>query len=219
MSIDHMILGVISLYPCSGYDMKVEFEKGGAGMLSALSFGSIYPRLKQMEQAGLIETQQVDTEGRHKKVYELTAKGWQELAQWLEEPSEYPLPIRDELLLKMIFWGSSGQERYVLIEHLHVRREESRDLLNYIAEWQSNGKSFIDEYAMLLFTYLQMRLEAELKWIETAITQLEGPPQLPVQDPKWFAVLQKARRSKALGLVPEDGVAASREGEQEESDL
>src|SRR5579859_5570689 len=118
MSIDHMILGVISLYPCSGYDMKVEFEKGGAGMLSALSFGSIYPRLKQMEHDGLVETQHVNTDGRRKKVYELTTKGWQELAQWLEEPSEYPIPMRDELLLKMLFWGASGQERSVLIEQL-----------------------------------------------------------------------------------------------------
>src|SRR5436305_7565241 len=118
MSVDHIILGVISLAPCSGYDMKVEFEKGGAGMLSALSFGSIYPRLKYLEQEGLIEAlpsaegrhtgrDESPNEGlkRHKKVYELTARGWVELSQWLEQQAVYPIPMHDELLLKMRFCG------------------------------------------------------------------------------------------------------------------
>ncbi len=198
MSIEHTILGVISLHPCSGYDMKAEFEKGGAGMLSALSFGSIYPHLKRLEQDGLIEMQEVSSEGRRKKVCELTAKGWRELANWLEQASEYPLPIRDELLLKMLFWGSTGEDRTKLIEHLRARQEESVELLNYINAWQRNGVSFVDEYGSLVFSYIQMKLEAELNWIAMTTAQLEEPAQLPVQDPKWFAVLQKARRTKAL---------------------
>src|SRR5712691_244001 len=134
MSIDHIILGVISLYPCSGYDMKIEFEKGSAGMLSALSFGSIYPRLKQVELAGLIESQQVEgerVEGRQKKVYELTTSGWQALAEWLEQSAAYPGPVRDELLIKMLFWGSTGKDRTALIEHLRQRRYESAATLQY----------------------------------------------------------------------------------------
>ena len=198
MSIDHTILGLISLNPCSGYDMKVEFEKGVAGILAALSFGSIYPRLKQLEQEELIETQQISAEGRRKKVYELTAKGWQELAHWLEQPSGYPIPMHDELLLKMLYWGSAGHDRATLIAHLRARGEESAGLLNYLTACQKDGVSFIDEYGMLVFAYIQARLEAELNWIATAITQLEGPASLPVQDPKWLAVVQKARRTKAL---------------------
>lgn len=203
MSIDHIILGVISLYPCSGYDMKIEFERGGAGMLSALSFGSIYPRLKHLEQEGLIQTLPGNDvrDSRNKRVYELTAAGWVELANWLEQPSDYPIPMRDELLLKMLFWGSSGIEREVLIEHLEARREESEGLVQYVDEWQKNGVSFVDEFGALLFKYLRMRIEAENRWIEEAIDQLQGPAQLPLQDPKWLAVLQKARREKALGHV------------------
>ena len=204
MSIDHTILGVISLSPCSGYDMKAEFEKGVAGMVSALSFGSIYPRLKHLEQEGLIETKQVDTDGRRKKIYDLTATGWQKLMRWLEESSEYPIPMHDELLLKMLFWGSTGYERQVLIKHLHTRRDDSLDLLNYIAEWQRNDTAFIDEYSMLVLTYMQSRLEAELNWIAIAVEQLERPASLPVQDSQWLAVLQKARRQKALGIPPSE---------------
>lgn len=199
MSVEHTILGIISLVPCSGYDMKAEAERGSLGMLSALGFGSIYPRLKQLEEDGLVETQQVEMEGRHKKVYELTASGWRELARWLEEPSAYPLPFRDELLMKMLFWGSAGVDRTTLIEQLRARNEESIEVLEYLAEWQKSETAFIDEYGMLVLNYIKTRLEAEISWIALTIAQLEGPPELPVQDTQWLAVLQKARRTKALG--------------------
>ena len=198
MSIDHIVLGLISLNPCSGYDMKMEFEQGGAGMLSALSFGSIYPHLKQLEQDGLIVALQADENGRRKKVYELTTHGWQELSDWLEQRPAYPIPMRDDLLLKMLFGGRSGEDREQLITHLQIRRTESNDLLGYIRDWQSNGKSFVDEYTELVLTYIQTRMEAELTWIEKAIEQLKGEPRLPVQDPNWLSVLQKARRKQAL---------------------
>ncbi len=199
MAIEHSILGMIGLRPCSGYDLKVEFEKGGAALLSALSFGSIYPHLKRLEQDGLIEAKEEGSDGRHKKVYDLTARGWQELSNWLEQSSDYPIPMRDELLLKMLFWGATGKERSTLIAQLQARHEESLDLLNYVSEWQSNETAFVDEYNALVFSYMQMRLESELQWIAEATAQLEGPAQLPVQDPQWLSVLQKARRKKAFG--------------------
>lgn len=198
MSIQHIVLGLISLNPCSGYDMKMEFEQGGAGMLSALSFGSIYPHLKQLEQDGLIAAVQANENGRRKKVYELTEQGWQELSNWLEQQPAYPIPMRDDLLLKMLFWGAAGEDREKLSAHLEARRTESNDLLSYMREWQSDGKSFVDEYTELVLTYVQSRLEAELNWIEKTIEQLKGEPRLPIQDPRWFAVLQKARRNRAL---------------------
>jgi PadR family transcriptional regulator AphA len=198
MSIDHIVLGLISLNPCSGYDMKVEFEQGGAGMLSSLSFGSIYPRLKQLEQEGLIATVHANENGRRKRVYELTAQGWQELSGWLGQQSVYPIPMRDDLLLKMLFWGASGRDRETLTTHLQVRHTESSHLIQYIQAWQSNGRAFVDEYTELVLNYIQVKLEAELGWIEATLEQLDGEPRLPLQDPHWLSVLQKARRNRAM---------------------
>jgi PadR family transcriptional regulator, regulatory protein AphA len=203
MSIDHIILGIISLEPCSGYDMKMEFEQGGASMLSALSFGSIYPRLRQLQEEGLIALQPAPGFGRQKKVYELTGQGWEELQSWLGQQSDYPIPMRDELLLKMLFWGSSGVNREALMEQLRTRYEESNEVLQYITSWEHNGRSFVDEYTALVLSYIRNKLESELNWIMNTMTQLEGEPALPVQDPKWLSVLQKARRKKAFGLKDE----------------
>lgn len=204
MSIDHIVLGLISIQPCSGYDMKAEFEKSGVSMFSALSFGSIYPRLRQLEQAGLIETVQVNEHGRRKKVYELTQAGWLELRSWLGEQPAYPLPMRDDLLLGMLFWGAAGKDRASLIQHLQVRREESSGVLDYIDEWQKNDAAFVDEYTAIVMSYVRSKVEAELRWIAETIGTLEGEPSLPMHDPRWLTVTQKARRKQALELSGEE---------------
>jgi PadR family transcriptional regulator AphA len=199
LTADHVILGVISLYPCSGYDIKGELELGGAGLFSGLSFGSIYPRLKELERQGLIETYQANSGERKRKVHELTGAGWQALSEWLALPSEYPIPTRDELLLKMGFWGSARPEdRSTLIDHLELRREQSLELLGHLTQLPINGVSYISEYGMLLLEYMRARIEAELAWIDKAIVQLEEPPRPPVQDPRGLIAAQRERRAAAM---------------------
>ncbi len=198
MASEHVILGVISWYPCSGYDIKAEFEQGGAGLLSGLNFGSIYPSLKRLQDEDLIETEQAGAAGRPRKVHELTGRGWDELAAWLKAPTDYPIPMRDELLLKMLFWGAAlPEDRATLIEHLQRRRERTVELLAYIADWPANGVSMIDEYGMLVLEYLRGHLEAEFAWLHRAIAQLEGPPRPPAQDPQGLVPRQRERRAAA----------------------
>lgn len=197
MSVDHIILGIISLAPCSGYDMKAACEGGEVGLVSKLSFGSIYPCLKQLEQDGLVRVQQESSDRRKRRVYELTARGWETLRQWQTQAASYPFPVEDELLLKMLFWGASGADRLTLIAHLEERRSLTQELLVHLEERLNDGITFIDEYAAYVLDYIQHKLEAELTWIDATKAFLEEPERSPVQDPHWLAVLQKARRAKA----------------------
>src|SRR5690349_15698072 len=130
VSVDYVILGMLSTLPSSGYDMKNELDYGGAGYFSALTYGSIYPRLKVLEEEGYIVTLEADAQGRRRRVYDLTPKGWRALEDWLAEPTAFPIPMRDELLLKMVFWtGGRPRARERLIAHLPRRREPSAALL------------------------------------------------------------------------------------------
>ncbi len=202
MSADHVILGVISMRPSSGYDIKEEIEQGGAGLLSGVGFGSIYPALKQLEREGLITTQEADVGSRKRQVHELTAHGWHSLESWLAQPPEYPIPTRDELLLKMVFWASGRpDDRATLISHLRLRRQQSQALLERLVQWPKNGYSYISEHGMLVITCMRARLDAELAWIDATIAQLEGPPQPPAQDPRGLAPAHLARRAAALAQV------------------
>ncbi len=226
MPIDHAILGVISFYPCSGYDVKKELEQGGAGLVWSISFGSVYPRLKRLEQRGLVRVVESSTGGRQRRVYDLTARGWQELGRWLARPPKYPLPWRDELLLKMGFWGTARPEdRASLVEHLRVRKARSQQLFQRLLDWSQNGVSAIDEYGTLILSYARAHLEAELAWIDRATTQLGDPPRPPHQDGRGLFIRSQERRSAALqgkdGETPlrgKDGAAPRQGGDGGGSD-
>ncbi|SRR5258708_22041084 len=224
LSVDFVILGMISVYPSSGYDMKVELEKGGAGMFSALTFGSIYPRLKVLEAEGYISSCDANTRGRRRRIHELTAKGWNALADWLAEPPDYPLPMRDELLLKMSLWSAARPgDRATLMTHLRQRREQSVAMLRRIEEWPHNGYSLVSEIGGIALSFMHSRLTAELAWIDTTLAQLAGPPTGPLQDPRDLTSQQRRRRAADLAtseltLADTDAHTEDMEGRGEETE-
>ncbi len=97
------LLGVLSLKPCSGYDIK-QFVKGSIGHFWNESYGRIYPLLKELAKEGLIVQQRgAKTSGRpERQVYSVTPKGEAALRHWLGQ-SPRNEPARSELLLKLFF--------------------------------------------------------------------------------------------------------------------
>lgn len=196
MSIEHSILAILSFWPSTGYNIKAEFEHKAAGLYWGMSYGSIYPKLKKLEEEGLIYTIEEEEEGRKKKQYELTPKGWKEFEKWLTLPPSYPV-VKDELLMKMSTWHADMDDE-VLIDHLLKRKAVTEDLLGFVKNWPTNGTSYISDYGMLSIRYGELRLEAELKWIEESIHILEEK-QLPNgQDPNGNTDKLLARRRAAI---------------------
>ncbi|WP_419392523.1 PadR family transcriptional regulator [Cytobacillus praedii] len=166
MSVEHTLLAVLSYWPSTGYDIKAEFEHKAASLYWGMSYGSIYPKLKKLEEEGFIYTLEQEAEGRRKKLYELTPKGWEELENWLRMSPAYPV-VKDELFVKLSTWHDD-MDSSILIEHLQKRREETEDILRFVKEWPSNGYSFVSKFSALAIRFAEMRLEAEIKWIEEA---------------------------------------------------
>lgn len=199
MSIEHSILAVLSFRPSSGYDIKNEFEHKAAGLYWGLSYGSLYPKLNKLEKDGFIETVETDSEGRRRKLYELTGKGWLELENWLAQ-TPAPPSIKDELFMKMAAWHKE-MDLSTLSGHLKIRKTESKELLSYINQWKENKTSFINSVGMLAIRYAELKLEAELQWLEEAISAIEQDT-LPIgQDPAGLEKKQLERRNKALKSV------------------
>ena len=117
----YAILGMLSIAPMSGYDIKKEVETSISNFWTE-SYGQIYPVLKRLIADKLV-TKSVETEAgkpdRH--VYALTAKGRKELRRWLLEGSE-PKVQRNEFLLKLFF----GEEIPAKANMAHV--QSFRDL-------------------------------------------------------------------------------------------
>ncbi|CAM4012712.1 PadR family transcriptional regulator [Mesobacillus thioparans] len=196
MSIEHSILAVISFRPSTGYDIKSEFEHKAAGLFWGMSYGSLYPKLKKLEEQGFITTIESETDGRRKKLYELTGKGWTELESWLSRKPEPPA-IKDELFIKMAAWHDE-MDQSILAQHLKERARDSQEILNFVKEWKQNNTSYINSVGMLAMRYAELKLEAELTWIKESLTSLENDELPAGQDPKNLGVKQRERRKNAL---------------------
>ncbi|MBU1341497.1 MAG: PadR family transcriptional regulator [Proteobacteria bacterium] len=98
----YAILGLLSMGPMSGYDIKKKFEKIASNFWNE-SYGQIYPILKRLNAEGLaVKTieKQIGKPDRH--VYELTRQGHEKLMEWLKEPVDRHIG-RHEILLKLFF--------------------------------------------------------------------------------------------------------------------
>ncbi|WP_423406877.1 PadR family transcriptional regulator [Heyndrickxia sp. MSNUG] len=196
MSIEHSILAVISFRPSSGYDIKSEFEHKAAGLYWGLSYGSLYPKLKKLEEEGYITTLEEDKDGRKKKLYDLTGKGWRELENWLAQTPAPPV-IKDELFMKMAAWHKE-MNLGTLCLHLRARQSESKELLSYIKNWKQNKTSYINSVGMLAIRYAELKLEAELQWITESLEAMEHNDMPVGQDPSQLEEKQLERRKIAL---------------------
>lgn len=196
MSIEHSILSILSFWPSTGYDIKAEFEHKAAGLYWGMSYGSIYPKLKKLEEEGFIYPLEQEEEGRKKKQYELTPKGWKEFERWLSLPPAYPV-VKDELMMKMATWHEDMDDQ-ILIEHLLQRKQTTEDLLEFVKSWPTNGTSYIGNYSMMAIRYGEIRLEGELKWIEETLHAIRNAELPPGQDPHGNTEKLLARRRAAM---------------------
>ncbi|MDX8363232.1 MULTISPECIES: PadR family transcriptional regulator [Bacillaceae] len=187
MSVKHILLGVLSWYPSSGYGIKKEVEYKGRELgWGKISYGSIYPKLKELENEKLIYCYETQEDGRTTKVYDLTKKGWDELQVWLSATPSYPV-VRDELMMKMSFWkDDSGQ----LINHLEMRKKESLHMLDHFKQWENNEVSLITGIAALSMDYVKLQLKTEIEWIDQAIYRLRNNELSQTKDP--YQLTEKA---------------------------
>src|SRR2546427_2677519 len=104
-----VVLGLLSLGPRSGYDIKTVVDRS-TRFFWAASYGQIYPELRRLEEAGLIEGEDDPTGGRQRRAYTLTPAGDAALDEWLRSDEEPTYELRDEALLKLFFSGELTKE-------------------------------------------------------------------------------------------------------------
>ena len=85
----------------SGYEIKAAVD-GSTRFFWAASYGQIYPELKRLSEAGLVEGIDAPRGERKRTVYASTADGEAELVDWLRQPPEVA-EMREEGLLKLFF--------------------------------------------------------------------------------------------------------------------
>jgi len=138
-----VVLGLLSLGPRSGYDMKAAVDRS-TRFFWAASYGQIYPELRRLEQEGLIEGEDAANGGRSRRVYELTAAGRQALEEWLLG-RETMIEYRDESLLRLFFADTLPREQALqLLEGRKYGHEQYHAVLRAIDAGPGTDPVFVD---------------------------------------------------------------------------
>ncbi|HEX7488408.1 MAG TPA: PadR family transcriptional regulator, partial [Anaeromyxobacteraceae bacterium] len=97
----HLILGLLSEGPLSGYEIR-RLTHARFRFFWSESFGQLYPELARLEREGLAVREDAPRRGRHRNEYRITPAGSRTLHDWLGEPV-VPEAVRQEILLKVYF--------------------------------------------------------------------------------------------------------------------
>lgn len=171
----YAILGLLSMGPMSGYDIKKKFEKIASNFWSE-SYGQIYPILKRLNNEGLATMsieKQIGKPDRH--IYKLTPDGHKELMQWLKKPVTRHIG-RHEILLKLFFGPMiSVADNIRQIQHFQtIHQKELTDLKSIRTAMEKENK---DEsqlpYWLMTIRFGELVNNALLKWSEESIEQME----------------------------------------------
>src|SRR5689334_14250002 len=127
-----VVLGLLSLGPRSGYDIKTVVDRS-TRFFWAASYGQIYPELRRLEEEGLIEGEDASNGNRGRRVYELTEAGRDALRDWLHG-MEVTVELRDESLLRLFFADNLPREEALgLLEARMHGHEQYLEILQAIA--------------------------------------------------------------------------------------
>jgi DNA-binding PadR family transcriptional regulator len=172
----YALLGILSICPGSGYDIKKFMEQSTSNFWNE-SYGQIYPILKQLVEEGLATSHTEKQKGNPERyVYTLTDKGLEELRHWLTEPIEHMVE-RNELLLKMFF----GRQSTIAdnIEHVKQFQLLQEQLLDkyggievYLKANCANNAELC--YSLITVRYGILRCQALLNWCGETIDTLSA---------------------------------------------
>ena len=102
MDVKTVCLGMLDDGEASGYDLKKQFESTFAHFFAA-GYGSIYPALSSLAEAGLVNCREIAQDGKpDRKVYRITTAGREHLLTALQEPAPSH-KLRSEFLATMCF--------------------------------------------------------------------------------------------------------------------
>jgi DNA-binding PadR family transcriptional regulator len=142
----YVILGMLRDQPRCGYEIKSAVDNS-TRFFWAASYGQIYPELRKLSEAGLIEGRP-DARGDRKRVeFKLTAAGRKELLSWLRRPPE-TFELRDEGLLKLFFSGAAEPEDAAAT--LRAMREHHRALVERLRDIEPKAAASGGGYPLLV---------------------------------------------------------------------
>ena len=167
-SLEFALLGLLSQGPLHGYELRKRMS-AIYGPFRALSFSVLYPQLRKMLEANLIEESFADAGGlsrRPRIVYDLTAKGKERFSNLMQSAS--PDSFEDEgFEVRFAFFGPTPRNNRVrILEGRHRRLVEKAEIVRKDLAKIPEG---IDTYLVEWRRHSLESAEREIAWLEEMI--------------------------------------------------
>lgn len=181
MSLEHGILGFLSIRPGTGYDLKKMLDSTGTRFWTA-EHPQIYKALKALEKRHWITIKEI-TPGKklEKKVYELTPEGGKELVRWLKNEDYSAFRIKNPIVMQCFFSSNLSLDDRLLLVDRYYREAKRMDRIfsdSYEKKSRELGSASPEERRNLsplhkLFRYNMMSNQTFLKWLGSCRKELQ----------------------------------------------
>jgi len=178
-----------------GYELRKRLT-GVLGAFHSISYGSLYPALKDLTARGWLAEGpgDHDTSGRSRVVYQLTADGKEHLQALLAEAG--PDAWDDERFgVRLAFFGRTDQT--VRLRVLEGRRSRLEERLDTLRASLQRGRERMDAYTLELQQHGLDSVEREVRWLDELIAT-ERSHDLDSQAPSG----PRAAQTSGNGTVP-----------------
>jgi DNA-binding PadR family transcriptional regulator len=158
-----VVMAMLAKEPSQGFHLRARIDRALGPLGKDVNAGQIYVTLSRMEKAGLVALVVSDAlVGAERKVYELTAAGQERVTEWLADVT-WPKPDIAEFHLKLIAAAQAS-----LADPIAIIDAQRRELLRWIRDAQRAEMAEVDgSDAALLMEGIVLRLQADLRWLET----------------------------------------------------
>lgn len=150
MDVKSILLGSLFDKSLSGYDLKKIFSLSFI-FFSGLSYGSIYPALKKLEQEGLITMKlEIQENAPNRKVYTITKLGRQVFLESLKSPFGIQ-GVKNVFLMRLFFFEYLSQAERLDAAYDYL--EQVRLVAEHLESLRPEIERIADQYQLLCFQF------------------------------------------------------------------
>ena len=177
------ILGLLNEAPMHGYELRKRLS-ALLGAFRAFSYGSLYPSLRRLQEAGWIDEETPTDEPaggfggrsrRGKRVYRLTAEGKEHFARLLAEVG--PEAYDDEGFgTRLAFFAQTRSD--IRLQILEGRKQRMTEQADGMRSSLARTRERLDRYTLQLQEHGLESVDREVRWLTELIeTERRGPDQ------------------------------------------
>jgi DNA-binding PadR family transcriptional regulator len=178
--LDLAVLGLLQESPMHGYELRKRLN-AVLGAFRALSYGTLYPCLKDLvargwiqQSAALNDAMPPATSARARIVYELTAEGKERLQDLLAEAG--PAAWEDESFdVRFAFFART--DAAVRLRILEGRRTRLEERLDNVRAAAGRARDRMDGYTLALQQHGLEAAEREVRWLNELIETERKTPK------------------------------------------